>query len=168
MLTYVTDNRDHLQRYSPVYPNDYYTLDYWKQQLTNHADDFQNDKSLHLCLYEKECPNTVIGTIHFSSIIRRAAQFCFLGYGIAHKVEGRGYMKEALRASITYAFEEMNLHRIMANYVPTNERSGRLLKSLGFVAEGYARDYLRINGEWQDHVMTALINQRWLDEKLKW
>ncbi len=168
MLAYVVANREHLQRYSPLYPQEYYTLDYWKSQLAIHADDFQNDRSLHLCLYERAHPDTVIGTIHFSSIVRRAAQFSFLGYGIDQNVEGRGYMKEALLVSIAYAFEEMNLHRIMANYIPTNERSGRLLKSLGFVAEGFARDYLCINGEWRDHVMTALVNQRWLDKELKW
>jgi ribosomal-protein-alanine N-acetyltransferase len=46
----------------------------------------------------------------------------------------------------------------MANYVPTNERSGRLLRRLGFVVEGYARDYLFIGGRFQDHVLTALTN----------
>jgi ribosomal-protein-alanine N-acetyltransferase len=47
----------------------------------------------------------------------------------------------------------------MANYIPTNERSGLLLKRLGFAVEGYARDYLLINGQWRDHVLTALTNQ---------
>ncbi len=46
----------------------------------------------------------------------------------------------------------------MANYVPTNERSGRLLRRLGFTVEGYARDYLCLNGTWQDHILTSLIN----------
>ena len=43
-------------------------------------------------------------------------------------------------------FREQNLHRIQANYVPRNERSGGLLRRLGFVVEGYARDYLLLNG----------------------
>jgi ribosomal-protein-alanine N-acetyltransferase len=37
-------------------------------------------------------------------------------------------------------------------------RSGRLLGRLGFVIEGYARDYLLVNGRWEDHVLTSLIN----------
>ena len=46
----------------------------------------------------------------------------------------------------------------MANYMPINERSGRLLRSLGFQVEGYARDYLYVGGAWRDHVLTALTN----------
>jgi len=50
------------------------------------------------------------------------------------------------------------LHRIMANYRPENERSARVLSGLGFQQEGFARSYLKINGEWADHVLTALVN----------
>ena len=44
---------------------------------------------------------------------------------------------------------------IQAAYVPANERSGRLLRRLGFTVEGYARDYLYIGGAWRDHIVTA-------------
>jgi len=57
----------------------------------------------------------------------------------------------------------MNLHRIMANYVPTNERSASVLKKLGFQVEGYARDYLYLNGKWRDHILTSLTNKDWQD-----
>jgi ribosomal-protein-alanine N-acetyltransferase len=46
----------------------------------------------------------------------------------------------------------------MANYLPTNERSARLLRRLGFVIEGSARDYLFVGGQFRDHVLTALTN----------
>ena len=46
----------------------------------------------------------------------------------------------------------------MANYIPENERSGRLLARLGFTREGLAKDYLFIDGAWRDHVLTALAN----------
>ena len=46
-------------------------------------------------------------------------------------------------------FGPQNLHRIMANYMPSNARSGSLLRRLGFREEGLAKDYLRINGRWR-------------------
>ena len=52
----------------------------------------------------------------------------------------------------------MRLHRIMANYRPENERSGRLLERLGFVRGGLRERYLFIDGAWRDHVLTALTN----------
>ena len=55
-------------------------------------------------------------------------------------------------------FQELRMHRIMANYLPTNERSGSLLRRLGFKVEGYARDYIYINGAWRDHILTSLVN----------
>ena len=57
------------------------------------------------------------------------------------------------------------MHRIMANYMPHNMRSGNLLAKLGFEREGYARQYLQINGEWRDHVLTALTDNSWAANK---
>jgi len=72
-------------------------------------------------------------------------------------------MAEALRAANGFAFRALRLHRIMANYRPENERSGRLLERLGFVREGLARDYLFIDGAWRDHVLTALVHPGFQD-----
>ena len=77
--------------------------------------------------------------------------------GIDQELQGDGYMYEALERLMRYAFEDLRLHRVMANYQPVNIRSGRLLERLGFEREGYARDYLHVDGGWRDHVMTALV-----------
>ncbi|EKT56688.1 ribosomal-protein-S5-alanine N-acetyltransferase [Providencia rettgeri Dmel1] len=45
--------------------------------------------------------------------------------------------------------------------MPHNMRSGNLLTKLGFEREGYAKQYLQINGEWRDHVLTALTDNTW-------
>lgn len=66
-------------------------------------------------------------------------------------------MREVLEVGIAWAFDELGLHRLMANYMPRNERSARLLASLGFEREGYAKRYLQIAGAWEDHVLAALI-----------
>lgn len=57
-----------------------------------------------------------------------------------------------------FAFGTLRLHRIMANYLPHNTRSGAVLSRLGFKREGYAEAYLFINGKWQDHILTPLVN----------
>ena len=72
-------------------------------------------------------------------------------------------MREALEAVVAHAFSKhgMHLHRIEANHQPHNARSAAVLARLGFERQGFAKDYLFINGEWRDHVMTALINRAW-------
>ena len=66
-------------------------------------------------------------------------------------------MFEMLQAAINYISNEFNLHRIMANYLPSNIRSELLLDRLGFQKEGLAKSYLKIAGAWQDHVLTSKI-----------
>jgi ribosomal-protein-alanine N-acetyltransferase len=100
----------------------------------------------------------VLASANFTQFVRGAAQYCVLGYGIAADREGRGFMQEGLEAAIAYVFDELNMHRIMANYFPWNRRSGALLRRLGFTVEGYAHDYLFLDGAWQDHILTSRIN----------
>lgn len=72
-------------------------------------------------------------------------------------------MFEALEASIKYVFEDLKIHRVMANYMPINTRSAKLLYRLGFIIEGYAENYLLIKGQWEDHILTALSIEQWRD-----
>jgi ribosomal-protein-alanine N-acetyltransferase len=66
-------------------------------------------------------------------------------------------MTRAVRAAAGYAFETLRLRRIEAACVPNNVPSTRLLETVGFRREGYARQYLCINGVWQDHLLFALL-----------
>lgn len=161
MLAFTVENREHLTRWQPPEPGGYYTEKFWRDYLAASQADFKQGCSMRLVLFERERPDgSVIGACNFSNFIRGPFQACFLGYKIDHRAEGRGLMYEALNAAIAYAFDDLRLHRIMANYVPTNERSGKLLRRLGFTVEGYARNYLLIDGEWRDHVLTALTNTK--------
>ncbi len=67
-------------------------------------------------------------------------------------------MNKTLQITNRYCFEQLGLHRIMANHLPRNVRSERLLASLGFEREGYARAYLKIAGVWEDPILRTLIN----------
>lgn len=159
MQRYFADNRAHLERWSPAAPPSFYTMAFWHKRLATmlreHADGTATRFSLS---WRDRSPREVIGTASLTEITRGPLQSCLLGYGLDQRAQGRGVMTEALRAVIDYAFTTLKLHRIKANYTPTNRRSGAVLKRLGFVVEGYARDYLFINGAWRDHVLTALLN----------
>jgi ribosomal-protein-alanine N-acetyltransferase len=70
-------------------------------------------------------------------------------------------MTEALEAAIDFAFNEMNIHKILANYMPSNKTSERVLEKLGFHKVGLVKDELYLGGKWQDHIETRLINPNW-------
>lgn len=159
MLAYVVENRAHLEPWEPARPESYYGLKFWRAEVAAAESEFARGTALRLVLLLREDPaGPVVGTANFRNVIRGAFQACTLGYSMDHRYQGQGLMGEALEAATGFLFRSWGLHRIMANYMPRNERSGRLLERIGFVREGYARDYLRIAGRWEDHVLTALVN----------
>jgi ribosomal-protein-alanine N-acetyltransferase len=66
-------------------------------------------------------------------------------------------MTAAVRAVVPFVFDSLELHRLEAACLPENTASMRLLERVGFKREGLARRYLRINGDWRDHVLYALL-----------
>jgi [ribosomal protein S5]-alanine N-acetyltransferase len=148
---YLTRNWPHLSPWMPERDPSYFTPEHWERELATRAD----DPSQLTLLVRTKLDNALVGMVAFSAIARGPAQMANLGYNLAEKAQGNGYLTEGLPVALEYVFEQLGLHRVQANYLPRNERSGRLLRRLGFIVEGYARDYLKINGRWEDHILTS-------------
>ncbi|MCB2154637.1 GNAT family N-acetyltransferase [bacterium] len=161
IVAYYRDNREFLAPYEPLRPPGFYTKRFWELQARRSHEDFRAGVAVRLFLFRRDDPGAISGYISLTGITRGPAQFCFMGYNLAEHEQGKGLMSEALREVIHMAFADLSLHRIQANYMPHNQRSGRLLRRLGFTVEGYARDYLMIHGRWEDHVLTSLTNENW-------
>jgi ribosomal-protein-alanine N-acetyltransferase len=169
MARFFTDNwQGHLERWSPPAAPGFFGAAFWRDRLERAPAEWEAGTAARFVLQAPGDPEEgpVIGTCNYTNIVRGPFQACHLGYQVARAHEGRGLMREALQALDDFAFDAMGLHRIMANYVPENERSGKLLERLGFVREGLARDYLFIAGAWRDHVLTSLTNPRFDDSSL--
>lgn len=138
---------------------------HWIEKLKAFELEAQEGRSVRFLIFDRSKPQDILGTCNFTQIFRGAFQACYLGYKLDQDYEGQGMMQEALRSAIAYVFEELNLHRIMAAFVPSNLRSQRLLEKLGFELEGLAKNYLLIDGRWQDHILTALTNPTWNPSK---
>lgn len=165
MVRYVDQNRAHLERWEPRRSVDFYTEAFWQREFASAQEECRQDVSLRLVLLSREqtaSNSPILGQCNFRNIVRGAFHACHLGYSLDQAAEGKGLMYEALSAAIPHVFQTLGMHRVMANYIPTNARSGRLLRRLGFTVEGYARDYLYIAGAWQDHILTALTNPAWM------
>jgi [ribosomal protein S5]-alanine N-acetyltransferase len=159
MLDYCVRNHAHLAPWEPRRAAAYYTLAYWSERIPALLDEARCGAAIRWVLTNREQANgPIIGTCSLTQIARGVSQSGILGYGLDHEQEGQGLMTEALRAVVGYAFGRLGLKRVMANYIPSNERSALLLKRLGFVVEGYGRELVFINGAWRDHIMTALLN----------
>ncbi len=160
IIDFYIQNKDHLAPWDPKIPEDFYTLSYWNKKIEDYKNEFDQNSSLRLLIIFQE-NNKIIGMINFTNFERGPFQNCRLGYKIGKEYEGKSLMYESLRESISYLFSKYNLHRVEANYIPVNSRSGNVLKRVGFTENGIAKDYLYINGKWQDHILTSLINKSW-------
>ena len=172
MARFLSDNFEgHLDRWSPPAAPEFFTEAFWIERLPTSVDDYSGDRAVRFAMQLRGSPldGQIIGSCNYTNIVRGAFHACHLGYQVARDHQGRGIMAEALRATNAFMFDRMRLHRIMANFRPENERSRQLLKRLGFTEEGFARDYLYIDGAWRDHVLTSLVNpdfqQEWVNPR---
>ncbi|MES2161830.1 MAG: GNAT family N-acetyltransferase [Pseudomonadota bacterium] len=157
VLAYRVSNRAHLHAWEPERPEQFYTLQAVESRLRKMASEVAEKSALYWLILAAGSAE-VIGECSFTNIIQGPFQACHLGFSLGSGHQGRGYMLEALEAAIPHAFETYGLHRIMANFQPNNQRSEKLLSRLGFEREGLAKEYLKINGQWADHVLTSLLN----------
>ncbi|GAB3268043.1 GNAT family protein [Chitinimonas naiadis] len=161
LQAFLLANRNAFAPVEPRRPENFYSLEFCLMRLALNRSHYQEGRSVSLLVLEPD-NRTVIGTINFTNLVGYPYHGATLGYSLAQSHWGRGLMQQALQLALDWIFAAHNLHRITANHLPDNERSSRLLAKLGFRREGYAPDYLLIDGVWRDHVLTALTNEQWL------
>ena len=150
VLDFHVRNREFLKRFEPFRDEGFYTLDSQKHILTEGYKQFLNGEGVNLGIYKDK---RLIGKIRISNIVMGVFKNAFIGYSLDEKEQSNGYMKEAVKLVVAYAFEELELHRIEATTLIDNERSQRVLKNCGFKELGISEKYLYINGEWRDHMI---------------
>lgn len=156
---YYKDNVEHFKKWEPEREKDYHSISNWKRRLRAIVSDQIKGKAALFIALDVNGDN-IIAHCALTNIILGAFQACTMGYGVAKKYEGKGVMIQTCNKAIEYAFDTLGLNRIMANYMPHNVRSASLLKKMGFTIEGKAKNYLKIDGVWQDHVLTSLVNPK--------
>jgi ribosomal-protein-alanine N-acetyltransferase len=145
-------SREFLAPWEPTWPADDLSRSAFRRRIRRYAEDLRIDQG-YAFLIIRSADDALVGGLTLANIRRGVAQAGSLGYWMGQPHARHGYMTAAVRAVIPFAFTTLRLHRLEAACIPTNTGSIRLLENTGFVREGYARDYLCINGIWQDHLL---------------
>jgi ribosomal-protein-alanine N-acetyltransferase len=153
---YINQEKQFLEPWEPTRSEGYYSLETCILRVREMRRDFLEDKGVVLCLFSPN-EDRMLAYSNYSNIIRGVFQACNLGYSLRESEQGKGLMHEMLSAGVDYLHKELNIERIQASYMPRNEKSAAVLHKMGFEKEGIARDYLKINDVWEDHILTALI-----------
>lgn len=145
-------SRDFLTPWEPLWPTDDLTRPAFKRRLRRHARDMLADEAYPLLIF-RNSDDQLLGGVTLSNVRRGICQAASLGYWMGAPYAGKGYMRAAVTALLPVAYDALGLHRVEAACMTNNHPSIHLLESLGFVREGYAREYLCINGVWEDHFL---------------
>ena len=105
----------------------------------------------------RQADGALVGGATLTNIRYGASRSAILGYWVGAPFVRKGYGAAGLKALAAHAFDRIGLNRLVAACQPENIASQKLLERCGFNREGLARDYLRINGEWRDHLIYAAI-----------
>jgi diamine N-acetyltransferase len=129
-----------------------------KQYLENAQQDIYEAKQLRLAICQDEDFPALglIDLFDFDPKNNRA--------GIGIVIQGQENREqnigsEALALLIRYAFYHLNLHQLYANIGTENEASLALFAKFGFEKIGTKKDWILVNGQYQDEAIFQLINK---------
>jgi ribosomal-protein-alanine N-acetyltransferase len=151
-----SDSRDFLVPWEPTWAEDHLTRKAFTNRVYWASRAEAGTTALPLFLIRRN-DDVLLGAVTLDNIRRGPAQAGTLGYWVGEHFARQGYMREALRAVVHYAFTELDLSRIEAACLPENAASRGVLEKSGFKYEGVAQSYLQINGRWRNHVLYACL-----------
>ncbi|AZU03535.1 GCN5-like N-acetyltransferase [Glycocaulis alkaliphilus] len=142
--------------WEPAWSEDELTRTAYKRRLRRYQQDVETGQGYPFFIF-RASDNVLVGACNLNNVRRGVLQAADIGYWVGSPYVRRGHARAAVRRVVTFAFAQLNLNRIEAATRPENEASRSLLMSVGFSPEGYARKYLKINGEWRDHLKFAIV-----------
>ena len=149
-------SQDFLVPWEPLWAPDELSRASFRRRIRHYMRDMREDVGYALFVYDT-CSTALVGGITLCNVRRGVTQSCTLGYWVGAAYARQGFMTAAVRAVVPFVFDSLELHRLEAACLPENTASMRLLERVGFKREGLARRYLRINGDWRDHVLYGLL-----------
>jgi ribosomal-protein-alanine N-acetyltransferase len=149
-------SRDFLTPWEPTWPADDLTRASFRRRMKRYSEDQRSDLAYPLFIFRKS-DGVLVGGLTLANVRRGCAQAGSLGYWMGAAYAGKGHMTAAVAAVLPFAFGTLRLHRVEAACIPANVASIRLLEKTGFRREGFARQYLCIDGIWQDHLLYARL-----------
>ena len=152
------ESRAFLTPWEPTWPADALERGAFQRRLRRQAAEWRNDEGFSFLIFAKP-DDLMVGGLGITNVRRGVAQMASIGYWTGIPYVHQGYMTEAVKAALEFSFTQLGLHRIEAACIPDNIASRGLLEKIGFRSEGEARAYLKINGEWRDHLLYAILRE---------
>jgi ribosomal-protein-alanine N-acetyltransferase len=150
-------SRQFLQPWEPTWPADDLTRGAYRRRLAAYSQDMERGVAYPFLVFRRQ-DNAMVGGITLSNVRRGVAQMGSIGYWVGEPFTRQGYTLDAVRTVTSFCFTRLRLHRVEAACIPSNVASRGVLLQAGFVQEGLARNYLKIDGAWRDHLLFGIVS----------
>ncbi len=114
---------------------------------------------------ELKSTQQMIGDVAFF-LKRDDERQAIIGYTLARPFWGKGYAFEAVSCLLGYLFDELDLHRVIAECDVENVSSWRLLERLDFRREAHFVEGTFFKGEYGSEYQYAMLGREWKARKL--
>ncbi|HEX6867016.1 MAG TPA: GNAT family protein [Caulobacteraceae bacterium] len=150
-------SRAFLQPWEPTWADDDLTRPAFRRRLATYQRDIDLGAAFPFFVF-RAGDAVLVGGVTLSNVRRGVAQMASVGYWVGEPYARQGHTLSAVKTVTKFAFERLGLHRVEAACLPENEASARLLLAAGFEEEGFAKAYLKIDGDWRDHRLFGLLS----------
>jgi ribosomal-protein-alanine N-acetyltransferase len=156
LLEFNRANRFHIERNFPTKQKDFYTLEAHQRHILDSLLSFERGEAYHFALIGKG--RKMIARTSLYRVLHDNYDCAHISLLVDHRYQHVGYGDKIVKRMLKFAFEELNLHRVAADVMPTNYPSIALLKKNGFNHEGTLLQSINVFDRWEDHAIYSIIN----------
>ena len=152
-------SRAFLQPWEPTWPEDDLSRAAFRRRLSIYGRDLDLGQGYAFFVL-RAVDGALVGGVNLRDVKRGVSQSGAIGYWVGQPFARQGHVLAAVKAVTRFAFDDLGLNRVEAACVPENAASAGLLRKAGFEHEGLAKSYLKINGQWRDHLLFGRVRPR--------
>lgn len=131
-----------------------------EEWIGSHQAHYEAGESISFAIV-RAADTVLVGAISLVNMSARH-QRAEIGYWIGVPYWNQGYCTEAARKILQYAFEDLNLHRIIALHFSRNPASGKVMQKLGMKHEGTLRQHAERWGQYEDLHVYGILREEYL------
>ena len=133
-----------------------------EQWISTHEKSCVDNNLYTLAIVMKET-NALMGCISLS--LNKGKHKGEVGYWLGLPYWGKGYCTEAVNAVIAFAFDTLNINKVIGRYFTSNPASGKVMEKAGMAYEGTMREDVIKDGRFYDIGFRSILRKEYLDRK---
>jgi len=140
-----------------------HTLEESRKNLeTAVAESKSKNRNKYFFAIEDKETGAFIGSIGYTvTEVTPVGKLVEMGYFILSEFHGKGYIPEALKEVIKFAFKDDKVYRISTGCLRENQASERVMQKCGLIKEAEYKSYIWHDGKMKDRVEYRLLRDEW-------